>query len=132
MTVLSFLSLGGQEITEQARKMTDSVSFNGSTIELDNGVSRKYMKANKRSFTFTWDWLPSLESHTIDNRKARDYIKDLAFTSRTKILMEIKLDHNEEHELIHVYINDYSESLIRRDPSTGCDYYNVSLSVEES
>jgi hypothetical protein len=87
---------------------------------------------NKRSFTFTWDWLPSLDSHTIDNRKARDYIKNLAFTSRVKVLMEIKLDHNEESELIYVYINDYSENLIRRDPSTGCDYYNVSLSVEES
>lgn len=132
MTILSFLSLNNQEITEQGRKMTDNVVVNASSVELDNGVTRRYIKTNKRSFTFQWDWLPSLESHTIDNRKSRDYLKNLAFTTRNKILMEIKLDHNEESELIYVYINDYSEDLIRRDPATGCDYFTVSLTVEEA
>lgn len=132
MTILSFLSLNNQEITEQGRKMTDNVVVNASSVELDNGVTRRYIKTNKRSFTFQWDWLPSLESHTIDNRKSRDYLKNLAFTIKNKILMEIKLDHNEESELIYVYINDYSEDLIRRDPATGCDYFTVSLTVEEA
>ena len=132
MTILSFLSLNNEEITEQGRKMTDSVTVNASSVELDNGVTRRYIKKNKRSFTFQWEWLPSLESHTIDNRKSRDYLKDLAFTTKTKILMEIKLDHNEEAELIYVYINEYSEDLVRRDPTTGCDYFTVSLTVEEA
>lgn len=132
MTILTFLSLNNEEITEQGRKMTDNVVVNASSVELDNGVTRRYLKTNKRSFTFQWDWLPSLESHTIDNRKSRDYIKNLVFTTKNKILMEVKLDHNEESELIYVYINDYSEDLIRRDPTTGCDYFTVSLTVEEA
>lgn len=132
MTILSFLSLAGEELTEQARKMTDNVNVNASEVELDSGVSRRYIKKNKRSFTFTWDWLPSLDAHTIDNRKARDYIKNLVFSTRSKILMEIKLDHQESAESIYVYINDYSEDLIRRDPTTACDYYSVTLTVEEA
>lgn len=132
MTILTFLSLNNEEITEQGRKMTDNVVVNASSVELDNGVTRRYLKTNKRSFTFQWDWLPSLESHTIDNRKSRDYIKNLVFTTKNKILMEVKLDHNEESELIYVYINDYSEDLIRRDPTTGCDYFTVTLTVEEA
>jgi hypothetical protein len=132
MTILSFLSLDGEELTEQGRKMTDSVNVNASEIELDSGVSRRYIKRNKRSFTFTWDWLPSLQSHTIDNRKSRDYIKSLVFSTRTKILMNIKLDHQEDTESIYVYINDYSEDLIRRDPVNACDYYSATLTVEEA
>jgi hypothetical protein len=132
MTILSFLSLNNQEITEQGRTMTDNVTVNASSVELDNGVTRRYLKTNKRSFTFKWTWLPSLESHTIDNRKSRDYLKNLAFTTKNKILMKIKLDHNDENELIYVYINDYSEDLIRRDPTTGCDYFTVTLTVEEA
>jgi hypothetical protein len=132
MTILSFLSLDGEELTEQGRKMTDSVNVNASSVELDSGVSRRYIKKNKRSFTFTWDWLPSLQSNTIDNRKSRDYIKSLVFSARTKILMDIKLDHQEDVESIYVYINDYSEDLIRRDPVNACDYYSVALTVEEA
>jgi len=132
MTILSFLSLDGEELTEQGRKMTDSVNVNASEIELDSGVSRRYIKRNKRSFTFTWDWLPSLQSHTIDNRKSRDHIKSLVFSTRAKILMDIKLDHQEDVESIYVYINDYSEDLIRRDPVNGCDYYSATLTVEEA
>lgn len=132
MTIISFLSLNNEELTEQGRKMTDSVTINAGQVELDNGASRRYIKKNKRSFTFQWEWLPSLDSHTIDNRRGRDYIKELALFARNKILMKIKMDHNEDAELIYVYVNDYNEDLIRRDPSTGCDYYTVSLTVEET
>lgn len=132
MSILTFLSLNNQEITEQGRKISDSVNINSAPVELDSGSARRYIKTNKRTFTMQWEWLPSLQSHTIDNRKARDFIKDLALTTKSKVLMKIKMDHNEESELIYVYINEYSEDLIRRDPSTGCDYYTVSLTVEEA
>lgn len=132
MTVISFLSPNGQELTEQGRKINDSIVLNASDVELDEGVRKRYIKASKRKFSFQWEWLPSLASHTIDNRKARDYIKDLALTTRSKIPMSITLDPTKPAELIYVYIEDYSEDLIRRDISTGCDYYSVSLSVEEA
>lgn len=132
MTVISFLSLNNQELTEQGRQINDSIVLNASDVELDEGVRKRYIKASKRKFSFKWEWLPSLASHTIDNRKARDYIKDLALTTRSKIPMSIKLDPAKPAELIYVYIEDYSEDLIRRDISTGCDYYSVSLSVEEA
>jgi hypothetical protein len=103
MSIISFLSLNNEEITEQGRKMTDSINVNAGQVELDNGASRRYIKKNKRSFTFQWDWLPSLDTHTIDNRRGRDYVKSLALTVRNKILMEIKMDHNEDAELIYVY-----------------------------
>lgn len=124
--------MNNEEITEQGRRINDNIAINASPIELDSGISKRYIKTNKRAFTFQWDWLPSLQSHTIDNRKSRNYIYDLVSTTKNKILMKIKMDHNEEPESIYVYINEYSEDLIRRDPVSGCDYYTVSLTVEEA
>lgn len=132
MTVLSFLSLNNQEITEQGRTITDSIQIGASEIDLDAGVSRRYIKNNKRTFSFEWQYLPSIQEKTIDNRKSRDFIKNLAFTTKNKILMKIKLDHQENAEEIYVFINEYSEELIRRDIQEGCDYYTVSLAVEEA
>jgi len=132
MAVISFLSLNGQELTEQGRTISDSIVLNASDIELDEGMRKRYVKDSKRKFSFKWEWLPSLDAHTIDNRKARDYIKNLALTTRVKIPMLIKLDPLKAAESIYVYIEDYSEDLIRRDIISGCDYYSVSLSVEEA
>ena len=132
MTVISFLSLNGQELTEKGRTISDSIVLNTSDIELDEGMRKRYVKDSKRKFSFKWEWLPSLDAHTIDNRKARDYIKNLALTTRVKIPMLIKLDPLKAAESIYVFVEDYSEDLIRRDITTGCDYYSVSLSVEEA
>jgi len=132
MTIISFLSLNGQELTEQGRTISDSISLNASDVELDEGMRKRYVKDSKRKFSFKWEWLPSLDAHTIDNRKARDYIKNLALTTRVKIPMLIKLDPLKPAESIYVFIEDYSEDLVRRDIASGCDYYSVSLSVEEA
>lgn len=132
MTITSFLSLNGQELTEQGRTISDSIVLNASDIELDEGMRKRYVKDSKRKFSFRWEYLPSLQAHTIDNRKSRDYIKDLALTTRVKIPMLIKLDPLKAAESIYVFIEEYSEDLIRRDITTGCDYYSVSLSVEEA
>lgn len=131
MAILSFLSLSGQEVTEQGRTISISTEQASAPVELDSGTSKRYIKTNKRVFTFKWDWMPSLQAHTIDNRKSRDYVKNLVLTTTTKILMSIKLDHNESAESVYVYIKDYSEDLQRRDVQEGCDYYSVTLTVEE-
>lgn len=136
MTILSFLSLDGQQITEQGRSFTISTSVASNGVELDSGTNKRYIKTNKRTFTFKWEWMPSLQSKTVDNRKSRDYLKNLAITTTNKVLMSIKLDHNESAENFYVYINEYSEDLLRRSVRDGnaavsCDYYSVTLTVEE-
>jgi hypothetical protein len=128
--IISFLSINGQEITEQGRKVSDSYNFGASDVELDSGINKRYIKKNKRIFSFQWEWMPTLQEKTIDNRKARDYVKQIAF-SRNKAQMTIQLHPSDPSESFDVYVNDYSENLIRRSPQEGCDYYSVSLTVEE-
>jgi hypothetical protein len=128
--IISFLSINGQEITEQGRKVSDSYDFGASNVELNSGINKRYIRNSKRTFAFQWEWMPSLQEKTIDNRKARDYVKQIAFL-RSKAQMVIQLHPSEPSESLDVYVNDYSETLVRRSPQEGCDYYSVSLTVEE-
>jgi len=130
MTIVSFLSLNNQEITEQGRQINDVININASEVELDSGSKRRYYRSIKRTFSFQWDYLPSLSSKTIDNRKGRDYLKSLTAIAN-KIPMKIKITADENAETIDVYLQSYSESLIRREISQGCDYYRVNMVFEE-
>lgn len=130
MSIVSFLSLNNQEITEQGRKITNNFNINASEVELDSGSKRRYYQTPKRTFSFQWDWLPALSTKTIDNRKSRDYLKSLT-TIADKITMKIKLSAEDESETIDVYISSYSESLLRREISQACDYYTVNMVFEE-
>jgi hypothetical protein len=132
MSIISFLSLNGTEITEQGRTISDSVSVSSSEVELDAGITKRYIKTNKRRFSFKWEWLPTIKEDTIDNREARNWLKNLTLTTRGKVLMNIQLSPVDASESFYVYITDYSEDLIRRDVQRACDYYSVSLSVEEA
>lgn len=131
MTILSFLSLNNEEVTEQGRSIKSSVNIASSPVDLDSGISKRYLKTNKRVLTVAWEWMPSLQSHTIDNRKSRDFVKNLIFI-KNKTLVKVKLDHNEAAEEFYAYITDYSEDLIRRAVPDACDYYNVTVSLEEA
>ena len=130
MAIISFLSLNSQEITEQGRELSDTININASEVELDSGSKRRYYRSIKRTFSLQWQWLPSLQNKTIDNRKGRDYLKSLTGIA-DKITMTIKIDANDDAETIDVYLQSYSEDLLRRSPSEACDYYQVNMVFEE-
>lgn len=130
MSIVSFLSLNNQEITEHSRLITNGLVINATEVELDSGFKRRYYQSPKRSFSFQWDWLPSTSSMTVDNRKARDYLKSLTAIA-DKIPMVIKLSAEDGPESLDVYLSSYSETLIRRDIKEGCDYYKVNMTFEE-
>ena len=130
MSVISFLSINGEPVTEQGRTISSSMQIGASEVVLEAGIKKRYIKTNKRSFSIQWKWLPSIESHTIDNRKSRNFLKNLSLT-KDKILVSIKLEHNSNNETFYAYINEYSETLIRRVVEDACDYYDVSITFEE-
>ena len=132
MSIISFLSLNGTEVTEQGRTISDSVNVGAAEVELDAGITKRYIKTNKRTFSFKWEWLPTIKEDTIDNREARNWLKNLALTTRGKVLMDIQLNPVDASESFYVHITEYSEDLVRRDVQRACDYYSVSLSVEEA
>jgi len=128
---LSTLQKKDSEITEHGRKVSSSIEQSGSDVELARGRIKRYVKKNKRSFSLSFNYLPSLQSHTADGRKGRDYINSL-FQTKGVVYVLVKLDPDDEYREYECFINSYSERLIRREMNTNCSYYDVSISFEEA
>jgi hypothetical protein len=131
MAIEHLIKLNGEEITEHGRKFDGGTTINASNIELNNGNKRRYIKNNKNIYNLNFTYLPSLQNKTIDNRKARDYLYSIARTP-SSVSLSIKLDPEKEFYNTVAYVESYSETLIKRDLSTQCSYYDVQLSLVEA
>jgi hypothetical protein len=124
------LSIDNQEITEHNRRTSISTNQSSAAVELGRGVSKRYIKKNKKNFSIFFSYLPSAQEKTVDGRKGRDYLVNLANKKNT-VLVKIKLNPSEEYKEYECYLNSYSEKLIRRDIPSQCSYYDVNLDLEE-
>lgn len=129
--ITHLIVLNGQEITEHNRLFDGGTLINAATLELSNGNRRRYIKKNKNLYNLSFSYLPDLETKTIDGRKARNYLLQLARTPAA-VSLSIKLDPNEPFYNTTVFIDAYSESLIRRDIPNQCAYYDVQISMREA
>jgi hypothetical protein len=132
------LLLDGVALTAQNRKFSDSLK----TIFVEqknwnSDKSRYYRRSNsgKKSFKLSWEWLPSDRENTIDNREARNYVKNISMDPdvHTLTLLSYGDDPEDifEETNYNIFITSYSEELIRRDLTTGTYFWQCSLDMEE-
>lgn len=131
MSIVKLLSLDGVEITEHSRKYSGSESIAASDVELDSGINKRYIQKNKKSLSLSFSYLPSLAIHTVDARVGRNYLQTIA-NKRGKVAVYIQLGPEESPQQYDAYVTSYSETLIKRDVSTQCAYYDVSIALEEA
>lgn len=128
--LIHLLSINGQEITEHNRQISTSIQQASSQMELARGVSRRYIRKNKKSFNLSFKYLPNNTDKTVDGRRGRDYLLSMANTRGT-VTVTIKLSPTDEFETYTCFINSYSEKLVRRDIGSGCSYYDISMELSE-
>lgn len=128
--LVHLLSINGQEITEHNRQISTSIEQGASQLELGRGITRKYIKKNKKSFNLSFKYLPNTTDKTVDGRRGRDYLLSMANTRGT-VTVSIKLSPTDEFETYTCFINSYSEKLVRRDIGSGCAYYDISMEISE-
>lgn len=128
--LVHLIVMDGEEITEHGRSTSISTIQSGSDVELNRGITKRYVKKNKKSFNISFKYLPNSHEKTVDGRKGRDYLVSLV-NKRNSILLKIKLDPSEGYREYECYINSYNETLIRRDIPSQCAYYDVSMEIEE-
>jgi hypothetical protein len=129
--ITHLIVINGQEITEHGRVFDGGFRINSVSSELANGNKRRFIKNNKYSYSLSFQYLPNSHEKTIDGRKARDYLLQLARTP-SSLPLSIKLDPSESFYNTNVYIDSYSETLIRRDIPNQCAYYNVNMTLVEA
>lgn len=123
--------INGHEITEHNRRFDQNYKMNSSDVELANGNRRRFIKNNKNTYSLSFSYLPDKQTRTIDGRKARDFLFQLAKTPSSASL-SIKLDPAEPFYNTTVYVDSYSEALIRRDLPNQCAYYDVNIILVEA
>ena len=128
--LVHLISINGQEITEHNRQISTSIQQSSSQIELARGISRRYIKKNKKSFNLSFKYLPNTTDKTVDGRRGRDYLLSMANTRGT-VTVSIKLSPTDEFETYLCFIDSYSEKLVRRDIGSGCSYYDISMELSE-
>jgi hypothetical protein len=122
--------LNGEEITEHNRIFSGNMATSAANAELLNGNRKRFIKNAKNYYNFSFTYLPDKPSETIDGRESRNYLYDLARTPSSATL-SIKLDPDDSFYNTVVYVESYSETLIRRDIPNQCAYYNVEISLKE-
>ena len=93
--------LNGEEITEHNRIFDGGFKINSESVELANGNKRRFIKNNKNSYSLSFQYLPNSHTETIDGRKARDYLLQLARTP-SSLSLSIKLDPSEPFYNTHI------------------------------
>lgn len=130
-TLTHLVKLNGFEITEHGRKFDGGTAISVNDIELMNGNKKRYIRNNKNIYNFNFSYLPSLQTHTIDGRRGRDYLYSIA-TAPASVSLSIQLSPEKPFYTTTAYVESYSETLIRRDLTTQCSYYDVTISFKEA
>lgn len=129
MAINALISFNGTEITEHGRTYNDSIVMNNNDVELANGNSRRFYKPAKKSFKFSWVYVPDKNTFTLDSRVGRDFIYNTC-SSTALVSLVIQDSHIGFFNTYSCFVSDYSETLIRNSLQTQCRYYNISLSLE--
>ena len=137
--IRTFLLLDESPVTNHNRTIDMSTEPIFTEVKNWNNRSSRYYKSSsraaRRTFNLSWSWLPNSNSFTVDGKKGRDFIKDIASDPRSHVLKIINLDDSGTtpytETSYNVLVKDYSETLIRRDIENGVYFWDCSISLEE-
>lgn len=98
-----------------------------STKRMANGRMRKYVVADKRSFSVSWENLPDIKDWTVDGFWGGKEIESFYGSNAGEFVL--KVTHGDGRvESINVVFTDFSKKIVRRDTY---DLWNISVRMEE-
>jgi hypothetical protein len=102
-----------------------------------NGRMRKYVVAKKRTWSCSWENLPSVDSDFLAGGKSGSWIENFHNTVDGSFLMRLRagseIDANYtgiQGTIVEVFISDFSKDVIKRGKEY--DRWNLSISLEEA
>jgi len=126
------IEIDSHPVTDQGRSpITVTRDERSVIVELANGDRKRYIKAVKHQFAMSWTWLPDKSIETIDGGIARQEIQNLVGTSGEVHTLRF-YDRNAGWMEYLVFVNTYSEILLRRDAASGTHFWEVTIELEES
>lgn len=128
LTLIQLMKWNDNPITEHNRK---PLNIDPERIErkarMVNGRMRKYVVADKKTFSTSWDMLPKGVAFAVDGKWSGDAIE--AFYNSTKGSFELELTNIDGTiETYTVMFADFSKEIVKRG---AYDFWNISVTMEE-
>ncbi|QGH79370.1 minor tail protein [Streptomyces phage Limpid] len=119
----------GNSITDHNRAQ---LSIDVERIEkkqrMANGTLRKYIVADKRTFSTSWQMLPKLTSQTVDGFWGAEAIENFYNTITGYFTLELT-DADGESTDYTVMFSDFSKNIVKRG---SVDFWEISVALEEA
>lgn len=124
---------GTNKVSDHARSELN-VSFEPieNKRRMANGTLRKYVVANKRTWSTSWEWLPSHEHETagtVDGGMSGKQMLTFYKNNLDKAFTLTLRDGAGNTETATVMISEFSYDVVKRGKHT--DYWNVDVTIEE-
>jgi hypothetical protein len=137
--IRTVMMLDGKPLTNQTRSLQVSAIPIFVENRNWNGNSSRYYKnpnrADKKSFSISWSFIPNSKDYTVDLNHARDYIRKISNDSDMHVFSIVNQDESGvtpyTETVYNVFVKDFSESLIRRDLVDNMYYWSCSVTLEE-
>jgi hypothetical protein len=124
------LTLSIFTLSDAGRTFSPSVEKRVVAVETARGTKKEYVKAIKNRFVISWDWLPGDGNLNHDVGEGRDVLYGLSLAGGV-LPFTVKDPGEALTRDYNVIIEDYSETLLRRDHSLGTSFYTVNMTLIE-
>ncbi len=94
---------------------------------MSNGTMRKYIVADKRTFSTSWTMLPKLSAQTADGFWGADAIEQFYDSTTGSFSLEIS-DADTETYTYNVMFSDFSKSITKRG---SVDFWEINVTMEQ-
>jgi hypothetical protein len=137
--IRTFMLIDDKPITNHNRKFESALEpIFVENKNWANSRSRYYKssaRSGRKTFSLSWSWLPNSPEFTVDGKKGRDYIKEIASDPSHHVLKIVNLDESgvtpPTETSYNVLVKDYNETLTRRDLSNDVYFWDCSMTLEE-
>jgi len=137
--IRTFMLIDDKPITNHNRKFESALEpIFVENKNWTNSRSRYYKssaRSGRKTFSLSWSWLPNSQEFTVDGKRGRDYIKEIASDPSHHVLKIVNLDESgvtpPTETSYNVLVKDYNETLTRRDLSNDVYFWDCSMTLEE-
>lgn len=128
LVLIQLMKWNGNAITEHNRKpLNIDVERIERATRMANGKMRKYVVADKKTFSTSWDMIPKGVSFAVDGKWSGDGIEQFYNNQKGSFNLEIK-NIDGTSESYTVMFSDFSKEIVKRGAQ---DFWNISVTMEE-
>lgn len=92
-----------------------------------NGTMRKFVVADKRTFSTSWDMLPKKTEQTVDGFWGGEAMEDFFYATPGGFILDI-WDGDNEQSTYTVMFSDFSKTITKRG---SVDFWTINVTMEE-